>query len=264
MYRKRSSTMTKWVALSVLLCAGSARAATVEFVSGTILAPPGVREKADLALGTVIVTGADGLAMVVYIWRSEYENYPCIHQVIFGYGQSHTVTDNATPGRCETTLSPDLSPLPMGSPSARSLTRYGDGKFDASRPPKVAASHAQAINIDAWIANARAQKTTQTHTHSIQGDYIRAGSNVRISIVRTGDTTYKIEDHSDEYPWLGTGRLSGSQLEGEAWFRKSPARMKLLGTISQDRSIRIEYHFIVKQDGSPGDGVIHKHVLHPR
>jgi hypothetical protein len=132
-----------------------ALAAEVSFVMGTVVRPELINEGDEIPPGTVIETGADGMVMIHHQWPSDIPSRDCVLLAIFGYGQSYTVSQDATPGRCETTVPSNPADLAPGRPFLARETRYGDAKFDdPSVPDRVRASVASWQAFDAWVTRA--------------------------------------------------------------------------------------------------------------
>jgi ribosomal protein L7/L12 len=158
-----------------MLAAAPARAAELSFVAGTIVQPEGANEGDTLAGGTVIETGADGIAMVENRWRSDIPGRQCIEIAIFGYGQSYTVSADETPGRCDTTIPTNPGSFREGEAFLTKETRYGDAAFDEPNPPeKVKVSQAQWRGFDQWMRNA--ERTFTGDVVSVGGGKIRVRS----------------------------------------------------------------------------------------
>ncbi len=158
-----------------MLAAAPSRAAELSFVAGTIVQPEGANEGDTLAGGTVIETGADGIAMVENRWRSDIPGRQCIEIAIFGYGQSYRVSADETPGRCDTTIPTDPGSFREGEAFLTKETRYGDAAFDEPNPPeKVKVSEAQWRGFDQWMRNA--ERTFTGDVVSVGGGKIRVRS----------------------------------------------------------------------------------------
>jgi len=156
--------------LLALLSAGGASAARLAFVVGTIEAPADVNEGDELAPGTVVKSGDDALVMVEHRWPSDVSSRDCIQIAIFGYGQSYKVSENETPGRCQTTV-PNLAALDAGKPFLTRETRYGDAKFDEPKvAQQVATAQARWQAFDHWVRNA--QRTFSGVVTSVGGNRI--------------------------------------------------------------------------------------------
>jgi len=150
-----------------ILGTAPAHAALLSFVSGTIIQPDGANEGDTLTGGTTVKTGVDGLAMVEQRWRSDKPGYQCIKIAIFGYGQSYTVGNEETPGRCETTVPTSLSDIRDGEAFLAKETRYSDAAFDdPSQPDAVRRSLADWRSFDHWTGNAE---------RSFTGDVVAVG-----------------------------------------------------------------------------------------
>jgi large subunit ribosomal protein L7/L12 len=164
--QRHSQLILTFFTLAVL-ATGTARSAELAFVAGTIVQPEGVNEGDTLLDGTVVETGADGMAMVEYRWPSDEQGYACIRIVIFGYGQSHTVGGKETPGRCDTTVPTNLEKIREGEAFLSKGTRYGDAATDRwERPEKVKDSHRQWGEFKQWTMNAE---------RSFTGDVVSVG-----------------------------------------------------------------------------------------
>ncbi|MGD9368320.1 MAG: ribosomal protein L7/L12 [Desulfobacteraceae bacterium] len=140
-----------------VVTADTAWSAELAFVSGTIVRPEGANEGDALTGGTVVETGPDGMAMVEYQWPSDKPGYNCIRIVIFGYGQSYTVSGEKTPGRCDTTVPANPDSLREGEAFLSKGTRYGDAKTDmleAEVPIKVKNSQKQWKDFQQWTMKA--------------------------------------------------------------------------------------------------------------
>jgi len=112
-----------------ILAPASARAARVDFVVGTVESPPNLKQGDIVTPGTVIQSGSDGLIMMSQEWRSDEPSRKCISVAVFGYGQTYTVSEDATPGSCKTSV-PITVPVPGEAVLSRG-TRYADLKYDA-------------------------------------------------------------------------------------------------------------------------------------
>jgi large subunit ribosomal protein L7/L12 len=157
------------------LAAGPAKAAQLSFVSGTIVEPAGINEGDPLPGGTTVKTGPDGLAVVEHRWPSDKQGYACIEVVVFGYGQSYTVREAETPGRCETTVPTDPGNFPEGEPFLAKNTRYSDAAFDDPSPPEaVQRSHTQWRSFERWMRNA--QRTFTGEVVAVRDNEIRVRS----------------------------------------------------------------------------------------
>lgn len=154
----RPAICRTFLSLLMLLGSGStgaAGAAELAFVLGTILEPEGVNEGDELAPGTLVRTGDEALVMVEHRWPSDEPTRACILLEIFGYGKSHRVSAEETPGRCETTV-PNVAHLEEEEPFLSRETRYGDAKFDrGDTPEKVRQSQSQWQGFDRWLRDAR-------------------------------------------------------------------------------------------------------------
>jgi ribosomal protein L7/L12 len=149
--------------------AGAAWSAELAFVAGTIVRPEGVNEGDSLSDGTVVETGADGMAMVEFRWPSDEPGYDCIRIVIFGYGQSYTVSGEETPGRCDTTVPANPDNLREGEAFLSKGTRYGDAKTDLLEvPKKVKNSQEQWGDFQQWTMKAE---------RAFTGDVVSVGEN---------------------------------------------------------------------------------------
>ncbi|WP_347331425.1 hypothetical protein [Marinimicrobium locisalis] len=101
---------------------------------------------------------------------------------------------------------------------------------------------------------------------SLAGFYVRDGlaNSPVMKIEPIGGNEYKLEVFNHPWPWEATVRLSGSELSGFGRFPESKATMDFKGQVSGDGSIRSEYHFITKGDGSPAGGRVDTHIWTPR
>lgn len=162
----------------VLLAASAAsniNAAELSFVLGTLVKPEGVNEGDTLPPGTLVQSGSDALVMVEHQWPSDIPGRACVLVAIFGYGESYTVSESGTPGRCDTTVPTDPAAFQPGQPFLSRETRYGDAKFDEPTvPAKVSASKAQWRTFDDWVANA--QRTFTGVVTLVTGTRIRVRS----------------------------------------------------------------------------------------
>lgn len=160
--------------LLALLVTGTAEGAELAFVLGTILEPEGANEGDQLAPGTLVRAGNEALVMVEHRWPSDVASRDCVLLEIFGYGKSHRVSAEETPGRCETTA-PNLASLEDGEPFLSRETRYGDAKFDEMNPPQqVARSDARWRGFDRWLRDARRSFTGEVD--GVRGDTLRLRS----------------------------------------------------------------------------------------
>jgi hypothetical protein len=121
---------------------------------GTVVQPERMNEGDEILPGTVVQTGADGVVMVRHQWPSDVPSRDCVLLAIFGYGQSYTVSEDTTPGRCETTVPTSPGDLAPGRPFLARETRYGDAKFDDTPPERVLTSQRRWQAFDAWVRNA--------------------------------------------------------------------------------------------------------------
>lgn len=133
-----------------LLFAISSHAATVYLVSGEVVEPEGLNEGENLRVGERVRTGADGVVMIEYRWRSDVPGFDCQHLEIFGYGASYTVSDLETPGQCSTRVA---ASVPDDGAFSTTATRYGDAAYDAMTPDKVRNSWAQSQGLERWMQN---------------------------------------------------------------------------------------------------------------
>ena len=137
-----------------VLATGSVYAAELSLVIGTIISPAGANEGDTIPPKTEIQTGENAMVMVEHRWRSDVQSRDCILVVIFGYGATYTVSDNETPGRCETTIPANPEDFQSGQPFLASETRYGDAKFDEAKvPDKVKTSQSQWTSFHQWARN---------------------------------------------------------------------------------------------------------------
>lgn len=122
-------------------------------------------------------------------------------------------------------------------------------------------------NVD-WNTHSRPPETGSKveSPDPLAGFYVRDGlaNSPLMKIEPIGGNEYKIEVLNNPWPWEGKVSLSGSDLSGYARFPKSKATMNLKARISGDGSIRTEYHFITKGDGSPANGRVDTHIWVPR
>lgn len=138
----------------VALAASGASAADVELVIGTIVSPANLKPGDSVPIATTIRTGADGLVMLTQTWASDIPGYPCESVAIFGYGQTYTVTPDATPGSCRITA--PLAIPDAGRAILSRATRYADPKFDDfSVPSQVTTSQEQWRTFNQWIGQTR-------------------------------------------------------------------------------------------------------------
>ncbi|MES9946549.1 MAG: ribosomal protein L7/L12 [Candidatus Thiodiazotropha sp.] len=198
--------------LVILLIGVSAQAATVHFVSGEVVEPEGLNEGENLRAGDRVRTGADGVVMIEYRWRSDVQGFDCQHLEIFGYGASHTVRDIETPGQCATRV----AAVPDEGVFSTAATRYGDASYDAFAPDKVQNSWAQTHGLDRWMQNAARSYTGKVE--SISNRYIKV-KGARSAAARSFSlTTAALSGHSDRDALVGknvrvTYRLTATGLE---------------------------------------------------
>jgi hypothetical protein len=138
--------------LFTALVTGLPAGAQVDFVMGTITSPPNLKKGDSVRPGTEIQTGADGLVMLSQEWLSDVKSRKCVSVTVFGYGKSYTVSDDATPGQCETVA---IAVPAAGRPILSRGTRYAAAKFDDTPPEKVLKSDGEWVPFDNW---ARAQQ----------------------------------------------------------------------------------------------------------
>lgn len=152
-------------------------AAQVDFVIGTVARPANLKVGDNLEPGAVIQSGSDGLIMISQEWPSDVPSRKCLSVAVFGYGQTYTVSKDATPGRCDISV-PIAIPVPGQAVLSRG-TRYADAKFDDLPPARVVASIEKWQAFDRWASETR-QSSSESRTTMgplvnglayLQGDY---------------------------------------------------------------------------------------------
>jgi hypothetical protein len=120
-------------------------------------------------------------------------------------------------------------------------------------------------NID-WDDDSSPPTDRAESPDPLAGFYVRDGlaNSPAMKIEPIGGNEYKLEVFNHPWPWEATVHLSGSELSGYGRFPKSKATMDFKGRVSGDGSIRSEYHFITKGDGSPAGGRVDTHIWTPR
>ena len=205
--------LTLLVFLVLAQSGASAHAATVHLVSGEVVEPDNLNEGDSLRAGDKVRTGADGVVMIEYRWRSDVPGYDCQHLEIFGYGASYTVTAIESPGQCVTRV----ASVPDSGTFSNSATRYGDASYDDPNPPaKVTNSRAQSRDLDRWIRNAQRAYTGKVEyisNREIEVKGARAGSSKTFSL-----TASALAGHADRNSLVGkdvrlTYRASGYRPE---------------------------------------------------
>lgn len=150
--------LATWITLS-----GSAHAAKITFLVGSLDAPDGLYEGASVAEGTVLESASDALVMVEHTWPSDIGSRLCIEVIVFGYGRSYTVSEaGSTPGSCATTV-PDPSDFEGPQPFLARETRYGDSKYDEPNLPRRVTKSIDAWRrVERWKSEFRKEKALKT------------------------------------------------------------------------------------------------------
>jgi hypothetical protein len=104
----------------------------VHMIVGTVARPADLKEGARIPLNTVISTGADGLVILTYNWRSDSASRPCQRWVMIAGQQDYKVRREGVEGQCPVAVTGnELDALASGGPSVRRSTFYGSQASDA-------------------------------------------------------------------------------------------------------------------------------------
>jgi hypothetical protein len=101
---------------------------------------------------------------------------------------------------------------------------------------------------------------------NIEGTYLMDNQNHRIIVINHIDgATYRIEEPSSPWPWMGTATLDGYSLSGIAQFRGNESAMRVVGDLRGDGTIEIKYIFLTDKNGEPlQEKRIDLHVWYPK
>lgn len=173
-------------ALGLVACLASSAAladARIAFVRGEVVQPEYANQGDEIAFGTVIETGADGLVIVEQTWRSDQQYVPCVQYDVIGASMRRQIIEGGTAGSCQTTTATDK---PATNQYAKHV-RYGDAPVDiAGAPEKVRRSHAEWRDFQSWMQTAtRSYAGTLKSYDSTSVTVVNPSTGQRRKFVRT-------------------------------------------------------------------------------